>query len=198
MRGPDHRPDAGVVAVAQAFFIPQPGNFDGNPLAHALPLQVLLVGVGGLDEHENRAAVLPRGLHEGRQRLEAEKRVDGEGVPSMSPAEPALGVGGGGGADVAALAVEQHRQAERAGGGADFFEQGETGQPERLEKGELRLDTGGVRRARFQHVERVLAQLGDVAVLAQTRVEAHAQPGAAGKGALGDGLGEGGGHRLPV
>ena len=198
MRGPHDRADAGVLPFSKGFLCAEPGDFRRDTLAEAAPLQVGLVGVAGLDEHEHAAAVLPGRVHEGSERAEAQERVDGQRRARVPPGQPPLRVRGGGGPDVAPLAVQNDRQAQGARGGAQVFQQVHSAQAQRLVKGELRLDAGGVGSGGLQHVQRVLFQVVGVAVGVQARVEAHAQPGAAGKGALGDGLGEGKRHRGPV
>ena len=74
-------------------------------------------GVGGLDQHEH--ARRPRHGHvdERLQAVVAQVGADGQGVgpPGALASQVALGVGGGGRADVVALAVENDQQSPPLG-----------------------------------------------------------------------------------
>ncbi len=91
----------------------------------------------------------PAGGDEGLERVAAEVGVDGERVgerlPALARLEVGVGVGAGGRADVAALAVDDHEQAGVARVGDDALEGGEPVAAEHLEEGELRLDRDDVR-----------------------------------------------------
>ncbi len=191
--GPHDRADAGVLALR--FLGPQPRHLRRHPLAEAAALEVGLPRIARLDEDEDGPAVGPRRLHKGRERLEAQKRIDREGIPRVAPRQPALGVGLGSRANIAPLTVEEHGQAQGAAQGADFLQQAETGQPQRLKKGELRLDASGIGGGRLQHVQGVRPQVREVAVEVGAGVQADAQPRSQAAGAVGDEGGEGGRHR---
>ena len=101
-------------------------------------LEVAAAGVRGFDENKQAGVAGFGGGHEGDDRVEAEVGIDGQGVAAPGAGEPAVGVGFGGGADVAPLAVGEDQQpagvgvVDRVGqclhaGGAEGFEAGELG-----------------------------------------------------------------------
>ena len=140
-------------------------------------LQVLDVAarVRRLDEDEDPGPAAPRGGDERLDRLAAEIRVDRQRVGArLVPFEVRVGVGAGGGADVAALSVGDHEQPGAARVDAHLVECREPGGAERLEERELRLHRDGVRR---DGVDEPAAEARDVAAKldgqqVETRIEA--------------------------
>ena len=86
------------------------------------------------------------GGHEGGDRVEAEVGIDGQGVTAPGAGEPAIGVGFGGGADVAPLAVGEDEQPAGVGVVNGVGQRHHPGRAEGFEAGKLRLhdrDMGG-------------------------------------------------------
>ena len=90
------------------------------------------------------------------ERAEAEVRAGGDRVDgrAASGVEVGVGVGLAGRADVAALDVEQHQRAGRAGLGDDPLEDGDPPAAEALEERRLRLDHRHDRRDRLHRGQR--------------------------------------------
>ena len=107
--------------------------------------------------------VLAGGVDERLQRAEAEERADRDrvGGERAGRVEVGVGVGLAGGADVAALDVEQHQRAELAGGGDDPLEDGDAPAAEPLVERRLRLDHGDLGRQRLDGAEREPLEPGD-------------------------------------
>ena len=149
--------------------------------ARVLDLGPLLVG--GEGQHEEAGAVAARGVDERVERAEAEERADGDGVGGQRAGRVEVGVGVGlrGGADVAALDVEQHQRAGGAGLGHDALEHGDAARAEALVERRLRLDHRAQRRDGLDHRQRERLEPGDVVVEAPVvqqrgvRVDADAE-----------------------
>ena len=165
-------------------------------------LKILAAGVRGLHEDEDAGAAVRGDLHEGLDRVEAEVGVHGEGVGGPGAGEPAVGVGLGGGADVAPLAVGEHKQVFRAGVGDHLGERGHAIRPDRLEAGQLRLHDRHQRRDDVDHVAAEPREDGGegLGVGGGRRMEgggerfaAGVEPDAGGRAPLFDGSGEPGG-----
>ena len=171
-------------------------------------LDVGRAGVRGLDQAEDPAAAPAAGGDERLERVAAEIRVDGErvGEPVTPLARLEIGVGvrARGGADVAALAVDDHEQPGRAGVADDALEGGEAVGAEHLEERELRLDGDCVRRDRVDDpAAEARGRLGRgrpahvrvAAQLEREQVEARIEPDDQLAVPLDDGLGEAVGER---
>ena len=165
-------------------------------------LEVLAAGVRGFHEHEYaRASRLGR-LHEGLDRVESEVGVHGEGVGCPRAGEPAVGIGLGGGADVAPLAIGEHEELLRPRVLDHLGECRHAVGAEGLEAGELRLHD---RHQRRDDVDHVAAEAGEDAgerfgferrgrgQRRRQRLPPRVEADAGGRAAGGDGGGEAGG-----
>ena len=105
-----------------------------------LDLRALLVG--GQREHEDAGVVAAGGVEHRVERAEAEERAgrDRVGGQRRGRVEVGVGVRLAGGADVAALHVEQHQRAGGAGVGDHPLEHGDPAAAEALVERRLRLD----------------------------------------------------------
>jgi len=127
--GSDDGSDIGESAGAEvraADFVDHLGDVfaDETTVLKFQVLQVAAAGVAGFDEDEDASAVCCCGFQKGFERVAAHVGIDGQGVGIKRggwAAEMGLGVGFGGGSDVAAFGVGDDEEAFFAGVGAGGF-----------------------------------------------------------------------------
>ena len=156
-----------------------------EPSASCELLDVGAAGIGGAHEHEREAAGGPARLCERLERVGSEVGVDGQRVGERRRSAPRRevrrGVGLGGRADVAALAVGDHEQPALASERAHALGRREPVVPGLLEERQLRLDghrvlARGLDDARAEALDRPRQPCGAVAHAAKELIREQLGP----------------------
>jgi hypothetical protein len=148
------------------------------------------LGVGRQGEDKDAAPGFSREVQGGAQRFKAKIRAERDRVSRQrrAVAEPRIGVGCHGGADVPALCVGNGEHTFVTGDGKDFLQDSHSGRAVALVKRHLRLDGGSEGSHRVEDCQGKRAQAVDVVIQSpagqqgRVRVNAHAQGATRGHG----------------